>query len=169
MEFFFQNFAIAPEPWNTTVGDTIKIFYTPPEGYFRDGSQIICAGGFDGWSADNFDIPPLRLPVLCRDGVLSVAMTIPNFARSLDLFFTDGIKYVIHQRRLRTAASASFFNEDRHPAPNLTLPGTTSTAASFTASQSRRSRCPGRRERAHRQTAARGSSRPRLARGSGQR
>ncbi len=83
-----------------TVGDAVKIFYTPPKDFFRDGAQIICAGGYDGWSSENFDIPPLRLPVL-RDGEsLYVSITIPNFARALDLFFTDGIKYDLNDGAL---------------------------------------------------------------------
>jgi hypothetical protein len=83
-----------------TVGDAVKIFYTPPKDFFREGAQIICAGGYDGWSSENFDIPPLRLPVL-RDGEsLYVTITIPNFARALDLFFTDGIKYDLNNGAL---------------------------------------------------------------------
>ena len=71
----------------------MKIIYTPPKSFFRDGVQLTCAGGYDGWSIDNFDSPPLRLPVLRSNGSLFVTISIPNFARSLDLFFTDGIKY----------------------------------------------------------------------------
>lgn len=72
------------------VGDAVTIVYRPPEGYFH-GTDIHFAGGYNGWTGE--DVPVMTPTEPYNEGEFRVVVTVPNFAKSIDFAFSDGVRY----------------------------------------------------------------------------
>lgn len=72
-------------PSELSIGDTIRINYKP-----RGFEPLYFLGGF-GWDGND---KPMTLPMIpSGDGLYRVSVNLPNFAKSLDFCFSDGVRY----------------------------------------------------------------------------
>ena len=95
---------------HVSVHDTVQITYKPlPSAEFK-GEDLSLIGGFNDWSADD-DAPTITLPFAAdpaADGsVYTATLTVPNFARTLTLYLTDGVRfsspYGVHLKYIEVA------------------------------------------------------------------
>lgn len=72
-------------PSELSIGDTIRINYIP-----KEFEPLYFLGGF-GWDGND---KPMTLPMIpSGDGSYRVSVNLPNFAKSLDFCFSDGVRY----------------------------------------------------------------------------